>query len=45
MHDLALRIFTFGPQSAGFVQVADMLVPAALPPGQRLALAGWPAQG
>lgn len=38
--DLINRIYNYGPQAAGYVQVADVLVPAALGPGARQALAG-----
>jgi hypothetical protein len=34
------RIFSHGPQSAGYVRLGDTLVPAILGPGDRAALAG-----
>lgn len=36
---LLLRIFHYGPQSAGYVRIGDTLVPAMLDPGNRAALA------
>lgn len=37
--DLLQRIFNYGPASAGYVRMGDMLVPAIEEPGDRMALA------
>jgi hypothetical protein len=39
VHGLLRRIFYYGPQPAGYVRLGDTLVPAALGPGDRAALA------
>jgi hypothetical protein len=36
--ELLYRIFTFGPQSAGYVRMGSSLVPAILEPGDRASL-------
>ncbi len=39
VQDLLQRIMYFGPQSAGYIRMADVLVPAILEPGDRMTLA------
>jgi hypothetical protein len=39
VQDLLGRIFSYGPQSAGYIRLGDVLVPAILEPGDRMTLA------
>jgi len=39
VRDLLLRIFRYGPQSAGYVRIGDVLAPAILSTGDRMTLA------